>query len=66
MTIPLAKMFPRLGITNQDLPEIMVQAHNAWEKKAPEALLDGRVAFVAFNFFEDSPGCLLSAVQSGI
>ncbi|KAG1751062.1 S-adenosyl-L-methionine-dependent methyltransferase [Suillus lakei] len=41
---PLAKMFPHLRITNQDLPEVMVQAHSAWEKSAPEALLDSRDA----------------------
>ncbi|KAG1839989.1 S-adenosyl-L-methionine-dependent methyltransferase, partial [Suillus subalutaceus] len=45
---PLAKMFPHLKITNQDLPE-------AWEKNAPEALIDGRVEFVPINFFEDVP-----------
>ncbi|KAG1748289.1 O-methyltransferase-domain-containing protein [Suillus paluster] len=55
MTMPLAKMFPHLRIANQDLPEIMPQAQNAWEKNVPEALLDDRVEFVASNFFEDIP-----------
>jgi len=48
-------MFPHLRITDQDLPEIIVQAQHAWEKNAPEALLDGRVEFVPLNFFEESP-----------
>ncbi|KAG2038059.1 O-methyltransferase-domain-containing protein [Suillus americanus] len=52
---PLAKMFPHLRITNQDLPEVLLEAQNAWEKNAPEALLDGRVEFVPINFFEDVP-----------
>ncbi|KAG1846055.1 S-adenosyl-L-methionine-dependent methyltransferase [Suillus subalutaceus] len=74
MSIPLAKMFPHLRITNQDLPETIVQSRNlspdirstpngqvilifdqAWEKNAPEALLDGRVEFVPVNFLEESP-----------
>ncbi|KAG0703306.1 S-adenosyl-L-methionine-dependent methyltransferase [Suillus ampliporus] len=54
-SIPLAKMFPRLRITNQDLPEVIIQAKNAWEKNAPETLLDGRVEFVPLNFLEDVP-----------
>ncbi|KAG1860309.1 S-adenosyl-L-methionine-dependent methyltransferase [Suillus subalutaceus] len=54
-SMPLAKMFPHLRITNHDLPEIIVQAQNAWEKDAPDALLDGRVEFVPNNFLEDIP-----------
>ncbi|KAG1810662.1 O-methyltransferase-domain-containing protein [Suillus subaureus] len=52
---PLAKMFPHLRITNQDLPEVLLEAQNAWKVNAPEALLDGRVEFVPINFFEDVP-----------
>jgi hypothetical protein len=26
-----------------------------WERDAPEALIDGRVEFVPFNFLEESP-----------
>ncbi|KAG1864838.1 S-adenosyl-L-methionine-dependent methyltransferase [Suillus subluteus] len=44
-----------LRITNHDLPEVMVQAQNAWEKNAPDALLDGRVELVPNNFLEDIP-----------
>ncbi|KAG2123063.1 O-methyltransferase-domain-containing protein [Suillus clintonianus] len=54
-SIPLATMFPHLKITNHDLPEVIVQAQNAWEKNAPEALLDGRVELVPNNFLEDIP-----------
>ncbi|KAG2159089.1 S-adenosyl-L-methionine-dependent methyltransferase [Suillus bovinus] len=55
ISIPLAKMFPRLRITNQDLPETLKLSRNIWEKNAPEALLDGRVEFVTLNFLEESP-----------
>ncbi|KAG1739479.1 O-methyltransferase-domain-containing protein [Suillus paluster] len=55
ISVPLAKMFPHLRITNHDLPEVIVQARIAWQKDAPEALLDGRVEFVPINFFEDVP-----------
>jgi SAM-dependent methyltransferase len=54
-SIPLAKMYPHLRITNQDLPNVMALAQNAWEKDAPEALLDGRVEFTPINFLEDAP-----------
>ncbi|KAG2060535.1 S-adenosyl-L-methionine-dependent methyltransferase [Suillus hirtellus] len=55
MSIPLAKMFPHLRITNQDLPETIELSRNTWEANAPEVLLDGRVEFVPFNFLEESP-----------
>ncbi|KAG2342359.1 S-adenosyl-L-methionine-dependent methyltransferase [Suillus weaverae] len=55
ISIPLANTFPHLRITNQDLPGIVVQAQIAWEKDAPEAMRDGRVEFVPFNFLEESP-----------
>ncbi|KAG2035383.1 S-adenosyl-L-methionine-dependent methyltransferase [Suillus americanus] len=52
---PLAKMYPHLRITDQDLPEVLLDAQNVWKKDAPEALLDGRVEFVPLNFLEDVP-----------
>ncbi|KAG1897455.1 S-adenosyl-L-methionine-dependent methyltransferase [Suillus fuscotomentosus] len=71
MSIPLAKMFPHLRITNQDLPETIKLSRNVspdihsrqvififdqtWETNAPEVLLDGRVEFVPLNFLEESP-----------
>ncbi|KAG2055678.1 S-adenosyl-L-methionine-dependent methyltransferase [Suillus hirtellus] len=55
MSIPLAKMFPHLRITDQDLPETMKLSRSIWEKKAPEALLSGHVEFVPLNFLEESP-----------
>ncbi|KAG1793227.1 S-adenosyl-L-methionine-dependent methyltransferase [Suillus variegatus] len=55
MSIPLAKMFPNLRITNQDLPEALELSRNAWEKNAPEALLGGHIEFVPLNFLEESP-----------
>ncbi|OAX38962.1 S-adenosyl-L-methionine-dependent methyltransferase [Rhizopogon vinicolor AM-OR11-026] len=54
-SIPLAKMFPHLRITDQDLPEIIKQAQTAWERDAPEALLDDHVEFVALDFFQGVP-----------
>ncbi|KAG1784418.1 S-adenosyl-L-methionine-dependent methyltransferase [Suillus plorans] len=55
MSIPLAKMFPHLKITNQDLPETIKLSRNTWETNSPELLLDGRVEFVPLNFLEESP-----------
>ncbi|KAG2050935.1 S-adenosyl-L-methionine-dependent methyltransferase [Suillus hirtellus] len=55
MSIPLAKMFPHLRITNQDLPEALEMARNIWEKNAPEALLGGHIEFVPLDFLEESP-----------
>ncbi|KAG1804644.1 S-adenosyl-L-methionine-dependent methyltransferase [Suillus subaureus] len=54
---PLAKMFPHLRITNQDLPKVMALAQNAWEKNAPvtETSLGGCVEFIPINFLEDAP-----------
>ncbi|KAG1864892.1 O-methyltransferase-domain-containing protein, partial [Suillus subluteus] len=54
---PLAKMFPHLRITNQDLPKVMALAQNAWEKNASvtETLLDGRMEFIPIDFLEDAP-----------
>ncbi|KAG2069143.1 S-adenosyl-L-methionine-dependent methyltransferase [Suillus decipiens] len=54
-SIRLANMYPHLRITNQDLAGFVEQAQIAWEKGAPEAIRDGRVEFVEFNFFEESP-----------
>ncbi|KAG1830580.1 S-adenosyl-L-methionine-dependent methyltransferase [Suillus variegatus] len=55
MSIPLAKTFPHLRITNQDLPEIIKLSRNAWETNSPELLLNGHVEFVPLNFLEESP-----------
>ncbi|KAG1847273.1 S-adenosyl-L-methionine-dependent methyltransferase [Suillus tomentosus] len=55
MSIPLAKMFPHLRITNQELPETIKLSRNTWETNSPELLLDGRVEFVPLNFLEESP-----------
>ncbi|KAG2055281.1 S-adenosyl-L-methionine-dependent methyltransferase [Suillus hirtellus] len=55
MSIPLAKMFPHLRITNQELPETLKLSRNTWEKNAPEVLLDGRIEFVPLNFLEELP-----------
>ncbi|KAG2070684.1 S-adenosyl-L-methionine-dependent methyltransferase [Suillus decipiens] len=54
-SILLANMFPHLSITNQDLPGFEEKAQIAWEKDAPEAVRDGRVEFVPFNFLKESP-----------
>ncbi|KIJ64097.1 hypothetical protein HYDPIDRAFT_28987 [Hydnomerulius pinastri MD-312] len=54
-SIPLAKMYPHLKITDQDLPEVLVQAKDVWTKDAPQALQSSQVEFIALNFFEESP-----------
>ncbi|KAJ8588229.1 S-adenosyl-L-methionine-dependent methyltransferase [Rhizopogon salebrosus TDB-379] len=55
VSIPLAKMFPSLRITNQDLSDVITMAQKEWEKNAPETVLDGRVEFVPLNFLEEIP-----------
>ncbi|KAF9218493.1 S-adenosyl-L-methionine-dependent methyltransferase [Gyrodon lividus] len=54
-SLPLAKTYPHLKITDQDLPEVLTQAKDIWAKDAPEALQNNQVEFVALNFFEESP-----------
>ncbi|KAF9235942.1 S-adenosyl-L-methionine-dependent methyltransferase [Melanogaster broomeanus] len=54
-SLPLAKMYPHLKITDQDLPEVLVQAKDVWAKDAPEALQNNQVEFIALNFFEQTP-----------
>ncbi|KAH7923036.1 S-adenosyl-L-methionine-dependent methyltransferase [Leucogyrophana mollusca] len=54
-SLPLAKKYPHLKITDQDLPEVLVQAKDVWAKDAPEALQGQRVEFIPLNFFEESP-----------
>ncbi|KAG1825347.1 O-methyltransferase-domain-containing protein, partial [Suillus variegatus] len=55
MSISLAKMFPHLRITSQDLPETIKLSRNTCETNSPELLLDGRVEFVPLNFMKESP-----------
>ncbi|KIJ64096.1 hypothetical protein HYDPIDRAFT_168169 [Hydnomerulius pinastri MD-312] len=54
-SIPLSKAFPHLQITDQDLPEVLVQAKEVWAKDAPRAVETNQVDFVPLNFFESSP-----------
>ncbi|KAH7908714.1 S-adenosyl-L-methionine-dependent methyltransferase [Hygrophoropsis aurantiaca] len=54
-SLPLSKKFRHLKITDQDLPEVLVQAKDVWAKDAPEAVQEGRVEFIPLNFFEQSP-----------
>ncbi|KAF8840189.1 S-adenosyl-L-methionine-dependent methyltransferase [Paxillus ammoniavirescens] len=54
-SVPLSKTFPHLKITDQDLPEVLVQAKQVWAKGAPEAVEEDRIEFVPLNFLEESP-----------
>ncbi|EGN97119.1 hypothetical protein SERLA73DRAFT_92093 [Serpula lacrymans var. lacrymans S7.3] len=54
-SLPLAKKFPHLKITDQDLPEVLVQATEVWQKDAPEAVEEKRIEFIPLNFFEEIP-----------
>ncbi|KAH7909765.1 S-adenosyl-L-methionine-dependent methyltransferase [Hygrophoropsis aurantiaca] len=54
-SLPLAKKFPHIKITDQDLSEVLVQAKDVWAKDAPEVLQEQRVEFIPLNFFEESP-----------
>ncbi|KAG1847271.1 S-adenosyl-L-methionine-dependent methyltransferase [Suillus tomentosus] len=55
MSISLAKMFPHLSITSQELPETIKLSRKTCETNSPELLLDGRVEFVPLNFLKESP-----------
>ncbi|KAG6372999.1 S-adenosyl-L-methionine-dependent methyltransferase [Boletus reticuloceps] len=55
VSLPLAKMHPHLRITDQDLPEVLVQAKDVWAKNAPEVLQNNQVEFIPLNFLEGSP-----------
>ncbi|KIM59119.1 hypothetical protein SCLCIDRAFT_27548 [Scleroderma citrinum Foug A] len=54
-SIPLAKAYPHLKITNQDLERVVAQAEDVWKREAPEALEEQRIDFVPLNFFEEAP-----------
>ncbi|KAG6329568.1 hypothetical protein ID866_9521 [Astraeus odoratus] len=54
-TIPLAKTYPHLKITNQDFEDVMTKARGVWKEEAPEALVEGRISFVPLNFLKEAP-----------
>ncbi|KAF8194080.1 O-methyltransferase-domain-containing protein [Pholiota molesta] len=56
MALELARRFPSLHLTLQDLPERILEAkHDLWPSKCPKAIEESRIKFVPFNFFIQSP-----------
>jgi len=53
--LPLAKAYPHIKITLQDLPGTIEQATQHWMTEYPEAIRLGQVQFVPLDFFEGSP-----------
>jgi hypothetical protein len=58
MALELARRFPSLHLTLQDLPERILEAkHDLWPRECPKATEENRIKFVPFNFFVQSPVC---------
>ncbi|KAF8580550.1 S-adenosyl-L-methionine-dependent methyltransferase [Ramaria rubella] len=59
VTLALARDFPHLKITVQDLPAVIEQSKEHWGKELPEAVQNQRVAFAPMDFFKEAPvpGC---------
>lgn len=56
MTLELARRFPSLHLTLQDLPERILEAkHDLWPSECPKAIEENRIKFVPFNFFIQPP-----------
>ncbi|KAI0060967.1 S-adenosyl-L-methionine-dependent methyltransferase [Artomyces pyxidatus] len=53
--ILLGQKYPHLKLTLQDLPNVMDQARQFWQEGCPEAIQDGRIDFVAIDFFKEPP-----------
>jgi len=58
-TLTLLRAYPHLKIVVQDLPPVLNEAHELWEKEWPEAVKENTVQFVPFDFVKDAPvpGC---------
>ncbi|KAH7890353.1 S-adenosyl-L-methionine-dependent methyltransferase [Phlebopus sp. FC_14] len=54
-SLPLAKAFPHIRITDQDLPEVLVQAKEVWTESAPAIVQENRIEFLPLNFLGESP-----------
>ncbi|PPQ70231.1 hypothetical protein CVT24_013089 [Panaeolus cyanescens] len=60
MLIALAKRYPKLRLTLQDLPERTLQARmEVWPVKCPEAIAEKRIEFQPIDFLKEAPvpGC---------
>jgi len=55
VSIRLVKAHAHIKITLQDLPNVIEDARAIWDKECPQAVLDQRVSFVAFDFLKGSP-----------
>ncbi|KAI0040338.1 S-adenosyl-L-methionine-dependent methyltransferase, partial [Auriscalpium vulgare] len=71
VSIELAKKYPNLHLTLQDLPSVITQAEQRWATEYPVATAEKRVDYVPFDFFKDLPVrgqdiyyvCLLSRIR---
>ncbi|EJD39491.1 S-adenosyl-L-methionine-dependent methyltransferase [Auricularia subglabra TFB-10046 SS5] len=59
VAMALTKAHPRIRAVVQDLPPVIEQAQQIWEKEAPDALACKRVELVPVDFLADAPamGC---------
>ncbi|ETW76185.1 hypothetical protein HETIRDRAFT_390575 [Heterobasidion irregulare TC 32-1] len=55
VSIELARKYPNLHLTLQDLPHIMEQARTLWKNEYPAAAIEHRVDFTPFDFFKGPP-----------
>jgi len=65
VTLNVLKAFPQLKVVVQDLPPVIVQAHELWNKEYPEAITNDRAQFVPFDLRQDLPvpGCMVYYVR---
>ncbi|KAH7923288.1 S-adenosyl-L-methionine-dependent methyltransferase [Leucogyrophana mollusca] len=53
--MPLARMFPHIKVTLQDLPGVLEQAKEDWGANFPEAVVRDRVDFTSVDFLREVP-----------
>ncbi|KAH7917709.1 S-adenosyl-L-methionine-dependent methyltransferase [Leucogyrophana mollusca] len=52
---PLAIKYPHLKITCHDIAEVLVQAHEVWDRDAPEAIARHNIDLLPLDFLTESP-----------
>ncbi|KII94520.1 hypothetical protein PLICRDRAFT_692890 [Plicaturopsis crispa FD-325 SS-3] len=51
----IARAYPGLDLTLQDLPHVIGPARQIWHAECPEAVEEDRIHFVAMDFLKESP-----------
>lgn len=66
VTLGLMKIFPHLKVVLQDQPATVEQGKELYKREYPDALKNGRVQFVPFDFFKDAAasGCDFYYIRS--